>query len=89
MATYNTSEFKGGLKVMLDGDPCSIVERAVQRLEEQKRKRGSSYHANFILLDDDRLGQSVDRDAHLRVTATAAGIQLEHCVIRLTHTLSF
>ncbi|MBD3897719.1 elongation factor P [Halomonas sp. ML-15] len=26
MANYSTSEFKGGLKVMLDGDPCSIVE---------------------------------------------------------------
>jgi len=26
MATYSTSEFKGGLKVMLDGDPCSILE---------------------------------------------------------------
>ena len=26
MATYSTSEFKGGLKIMLDGDPCSIIE---------------------------------------------------------------
>lgn len=26
MASYSTNEFKGGLKVMLDGDPCSIVE---------------------------------------------------------------
>lgn len=26
MASYPTSEFKSGLKVMLDGDPCSIVE---------------------------------------------------------------
>ncbi len=26
MAFYSTSEFKSGLKVMLDGDPCSIVE---------------------------------------------------------------
>jgi len=26
MATYNTNEFKAGLKVMLDGDPASIVE---------------------------------------------------------------
>ncbi|MCW8921864.1 MAG: elongation factor P, partial [Sedimenticola sp.] len=25
MATYSTSEFKGGLKLMLDGDPCSII----------------------------------------------------------------
>jgi len=26
MATYNTSEFKSGLKLMLDGDPCVILE---------------------------------------------------------------
>lgn len=26
MATYSTNEFKGGLKVMMDGDPCSIIE---------------------------------------------------------------
>ena len=26
MATYSTSEFKGGLKIMLDGDPCAIIE---------------------------------------------------------------
>jgi elongation factor P len=26
MAIYSTSEFRGGLKVMLDGDPCSILE---------------------------------------------------------------
>ncbi len=26
MATYNTNEFRGGLKIMLDGDPYVIVE---------------------------------------------------------------
>ncbi len=26
MANYSTNEFKSGLKIMLDGDPCSIVE---------------------------------------------------------------
>lgn len=26
MANYNTSQFRSGLKVMLDGDPCSIIE---------------------------------------------------------------
>jgi elongation factor P len=26
MASYNTSEFKSGLKIMIDGDPCAIVE---------------------------------------------------------------
>jgi len=26
MASYNTSEFKNGLKLLIDGDPCSIIE---------------------------------------------------------------
>ncbi|MES9868779.1 MAG: elongation factor P [Sedimenticola sp.] len=26
MASYSTNEFKGGLKIMIDGDPCSIIE---------------------------------------------------------------
>lgn len=26
MATFSTNEFKSGLKVMLDGDPCAIIE---------------------------------------------------------------
>lgn len=26
MATYSTNEFKSGLKVMLDGQPCNIIE---------------------------------------------------------------
>lgn len=26
MASYSTNEFKGGLKIMLDGDPCNILE---------------------------------------------------------------
>lgn len=26
MASYSTNEFRGGLKILLDGDPCSIIE---------------------------------------------------------------
>lgn len=26
MPSYSTSEFKGGLKLMIDGDPCSVIE---------------------------------------------------------------
>jgi elongation factor P len=29
MATYSTNEFKQGLKLMIDGDPCSIVENDI------------------------------------------------------------
>ncbi|MBT5411934.1 MAG: elongation factor P, partial [Cellvibrionales bacterium] len=26
MSNYSTNEFRSGLKVILDGDPCSILE---------------------------------------------------------------
>ncbi|MEC7560163.1 MAG: elongation factor P, partial [Pseudomonadota bacterium] len=26
MANYSTNEFKSGLKLMLEGDPCTILE---------------------------------------------------------------
>ncbi len=29
MASYSTSEFKRGLKIMLDGEPCNIVENDI------------------------------------------------------------
>ncbi|GMR07706.1 MAG: elongation factor P [Gammaproteobacteria bacterium] len=29
MASYSTSEFKRGLKIMLDGEPCNIVENEI------------------------------------------------------------
>lgn len=75
---------QAGLAVHLDGillqpgggDPCAIVERGIQRLEERRRKRGSGYRANFILLDDDRLGAAPQRDAQLVALAAASDIHL-------------
>lgn len=29
MATYSTNEFKGGLKFLMDGQPCSIIENQI------------------------------------------------------------
>lgn len=29
MATFSTNEFKSGLKVLIDGEPCSILENEV------------------------------------------------------------
>ncbi len=31
MATYSTNDFKGGLKIMMDNDPCSIMENEFVR----------------------------------------------------------
>lgn len=56
MATYSTSEFRGGLKVMLDGDPCSILEnefvkpgkgQAFSRVRLRNLKTGRVWERTF------------------------------------------
>ena len=39
MANYSTNDFRGGLKVMLDGDPCSILEN-----EHVKPGKGQAFN---------------------------------------------
>lgn len=31
MASYSTNEFRAGLKIMLDGEPCTIIENEMMR----------------------------------------------------------
>ena len=56
MASYSTNEFKSGLKVMLDGDPCSIVEnefvkpgkgQAFNRVRLKNLKSGRVWERTF------------------------------------------
>ncbi len=56
MATYSTNEFRSGLKVMLDGDPCSIVEnefvkpgkgQAFNRVRLKNLKTGRTWERTF------------------------------------------
>ena len=56
MATYSTNEFKSGLKVMLDGDPCAIVEnefvkpgkgQAFNRVRLRNLKTGKMWERTF------------------------------------------
>ena len=42
MANYSTNEFKSGLKVMLEGDPCNIIENEFVKPERGKLLTGSS-----------------------------------------------
>lgn len=51
---YSTSEFKGGLKVMLDGDPCNIVEN-----ETVKPGKGQAF--NRVRLKNLRTGRVWER----------------------------
>ncbi|OOZ37398.1 elongation factor P [Solemya elarraichensis gill symbiont] len=63
MATYSTNEFKGGLKIMLDGDPYTIVEnefvkpgkgQAFNRVKVRNLKTGRTIEKTF------KSGESVE-----------------------------
>lgn len=54
MAIYSTNEFKGGLKVMMDGDPCSIIEN-----EFVKPGKGQAF--NRVKLRNLKTGRVVER----------------------------
>ncbi|MGX2039812.1 elongation factor P [Methylocaldum sp. MU1018] len=54
MATFSTNEFRGGLKVMLDGDPCSIIEN-----EFVKPGKGQAF--NRVKLRNLKTGRVIER----------------------------
>lgn len=63
MATYSTNEFRGGLKIMLDGDPYTIVEnefvkpgkgQAFNRVKVRNLKNGRVIERTF------KSGESVE-----------------------------
>lgn len=63
MATYSTNEFKNGLKIILDGDPCNIVDnevvkpgkgQAFNRVRLKNLKTGRSWEKTF------KSGESVE-----------------------------
>ncbi|HQQ62898.1 MAG TPA: elongation factor P [Pseudomonadales bacterium] len=54
MASYSTSEFKGGLKVMLDGDPCNILEN-----EHVKPGKGQAF--NRVKLKNLKTGRVLEK----------------------------
>jgi elongation factor P len=63
MASYSTNEFRGGLKIMIDGDPCAIIEnefvkpgkgQAFNRVKIRNLKTGRVLDKTF------KSGESVD-----------------------------
>jgi len=63
MANYSTNDFKSGLKVMLDGDPCAILEneyvkpgkgQAFNRVRMRNLKNGKVWERTF------RSGESLE-----------------------------
>ncbi len=67
MTIYSTSEFKGGLKIMLDGDPCAIIEN-----EFVKPGKGQSF--NRVKLRNLKTGKIVDRTFRSGDTAEGADV---------------
>lgn len=72
-----------GLLVHLDsvllqpggGDPCAIIELAIDQSRRRADRRGD-YEARFVLLDTDKLGQSPQRDNRGRQAALNEGLTL-------------
>lgn len=71
MASYSTSEFKNGLKVMLDGDPCNILDnehvkpgkgQAFNRVKLKNLKTGRVLEKTFKSGDVLEGADVVDRD---------------------------
>lgn len=54
MATYSTNEFRSGLKILMDGDPCVIVEN-----EFVKPGKGQAF--NRVKIRNLKTGRVVDR----------------------------
>lgn len=54
MSTYSTNEFKSGLKIMLDGDPCSIIDN-----EFVKPGKGQAF--NRVRIRNLKTGRVVER----------------------------
>jgi elongation factor P len=71
MATYNTNEFRGGLKLMLDGAPCTIIEnefvkpgkgQAFSRVKLRNLKTGRVLEKTFKSGDTVEAADVMDRN---------------------------
>jgi len=71
MASYSTNEFRAGLKVMLEGDPCSIIEnefvkpgkgQAFNRVKLRNLKSGRVWERTFKSGESLEGADVMDRD---------------------------
>jgi elongation factor P len=77
MASYNTNEFKNGLKIILDGDPCSITEnilvkpgkgQAFNRVKVKNLKTGRTLERTFKATESVEAADVEDRDVEYLYT---------------------
>ncbi|MCW8885154.1 MAG: elongation factor P [Motiliproteus sp.] len=71
MASYSTNEFKSGLKVMIDGDPCAMVDvefvkpgkgQAFTRVKMRNLKSGRIWERTFKSGESVEAADVMDRD---------------------------
>ena len=68
MATYSTNEFKNGLKIILDGDPCSITENILV-------KPGKGQAFNRIKAKNLKTGRTLERTFKTTESVEAADVE--------------
>lgn len=67
MATHSTNEFKAGLKILIDGDPCTIIEN-----EFVKPGKGQAF--NRVKIRNLKTGRVIDRTFKSGETVEAADV---------------
>ncbi|NNF51681.1 MAG: elongation factor P [Gammaproteobacteria bacterium] len=67
MASYSTNEFRSGLKILLDGDPCAIVEN-----EFVKPGKGQAF--NRVKIRNLKTGRVVDKTFRSGESVEAADV---------------
>ena len=74
MANYSTNEFKSGLKVMLDGDPCSIIDN-----EFVKPGKGQAFNrVKFRNLKTGRVGEKTFKSGESVEGADVLDLDMEY-----------
>lgn len=74
MATYSTNEFRPGLRVLLEGDPCSILES-----EFVKPGKGQAFtRVKFRNLKTDRVWERTFRSGDVLEAADVVEAQMEY-----------
>lgn len=68
MASYSTNEFKNGLKLMQDGDPCSITENVLV-------KPGKGQAFNRVKMRNLKTGRILERTFKTTETVEAADVE--------------
>jgi elongation factor P len=68
MASYNTNEFKNGLKIMLDGDPCTITENILV-------KPGKGQAFNRVKVKNLKTGRTLERTFKATESVEAADVE--------------